>query len=221
MDYTRLSQATTVDGWVSVDRQRTTLGPGTIGLRDRSWGIRGCGSPDAQPHQPPVEPQFAWMWTPVHLPGRTIFWHLNADAAGRSWNTRAVICPDGASAAEHVHAHGVMAPRLHDGTRWVSGGTLKLLADDGTELTLEYTPRLHLEMQGIGYFHPTWAHGLAHGELEVERETLHLDASSAADPPRWHRQLLCAVEASDGSTGTGVLEHLFLGRYDPLGLPGL
>lgn len=220
MDYTRLSQGTTVDGWVSVDGVRTQLGTGATGVRDRSWGIRNTGAPDQQPHQPPVQQQFAWLWTPVHLPGRTIYWHLNADATGRAWNTRAVICPDSASEAEHVHAHGVMTLHLADCTRWVDAGTLKLLADDGEELTLDFAPRHHLEMQGIGYFHPRWAHGLAHGELEVERETLTLAATAPGHSPGWHRQLLCAVTASDGTAGTGILEHLFIGPYAPLGLIG-
>lgn len=223
MDYTRLSQATTVEGWVSVDGVRTAIGDGVLGLRDRSWGIRPTGEPDPQPYQPPVVPQFAWLWTPVRLPGRTIFWHLNADAAGRPWNTRATICPDGARPEEHVHAHGVMTPALHDGTRWVSGATLRVQADDGTDLALAFTPRAHLEMQGLGYRHPVWSHGLAHGELAVARETLDLRDPSPGDLHRWHRQLLCDIEAVDGAGGTrehgtGVLEHLFVGPYAPLAL---
>ncbi|WP_354700651.1 hypothetical protein DSM112329_00936 [Paraconexibacter sp. AEG42_29] len=223
MDYTRLSQATTVAGWVSVDGVRTTLGDGVMGLRDRSWGIRPTGAPDPQPYLPPREPQFAWLWTPVRLPGRTLFWHLNADAAGRPWNTRATICPDGSGEDGHVHAHGVMTPILHPGTRWVAGAELRVQADDGTDLTLSYAPRTHLEMQGLGYRHPVWSHGLAHGELEVAREAIDLTSPSPDELHRWHRQVLCDVTATDAVTGdaehgTGVLEHLIIGPYAPLGL---
>ena len=223
MDYTRLSQGCTVEGWVSVDGERHVLGAGAFALRDRSWGIRPTGAPDPQPYLPPREPQFAWLWTPVRLPGRTIFWHLNADAAGRPWNTRATICPDGSAEEEHVHAHGVMTPVLHDGTRWVSGATLTIAADDGTDLELTYEPRAHLEMQGLGYRHPVWSHGLAHGELEVAREAIDLTDPDPADLHRWHRQLLCDVAAVDraaGTTehGTGILEHLVIGPYAPLQL---
>lgn len=223
MDYTRLSQATSVSGWVSIDGSRTELGgDDVLGLRDRSWGIRPTGVADAQPYLPPVEPQFAWLWTPVRLPGRTIFWHLNADAAGRPWNTRATLVPDGAAAEDHVHAHGTMTPALHDGTRWVSGAELKVQADDGTDLTLTYTPRAHLEMQGIGYRHPEWSHGLPHGELEVAREALDLAGAATDQPNRWHRQLLCDIAAvgADGTeeAGVGILEHLFIGPYAPLDL---
>jgi hypothetical protein len=223
MDYTRLSQACTVDGWVSVDGERTELGERAFALRDRSWGIRPTGAPDTQPYLPPVEPQFAWLWTPVRLKDRTLFWHLNADGAGRPWNTRATLVPDGASTEEHVHAHGTMTPALHDGTRWVSGAVLEVQADDGTDLELTYAPRMHLEMQGIGYRHPVWSHGLPHGELEVAREALDLSDPAPDQPNRWHRQVLCDVAVRDRAggtedTGTGVLEHLIIGPYAPLGL---
>lgn len=223
MDYTRLSQACTVQGSVTVDGERVQLGDGAFALRDRSWGIRPTGTPDTQGFQPPVEPQFAWLWTPVRLPGRTIFWHLNADGAGRPWNTAATLVPDGAATEEHVHGQGTMTPALHDGTRWVSGAELRVTAADGTDLLLAYRPRMHLEMQGLGYRHPVWSHGLPHGELEVAREALDLRDPSPADGHRWHRQLLCDVEVQDraaGGTehGVGVLEHLFIGPYAPLGL---
>jgi hypothetical protein len=221
MDYTRLSQAASVTGWVAVDGRRLALEPGVPGLRDRSWGIRPVGVPDPQPLLPPREPQFFWLWTPVHLEGRTLFWHVNADSGGRAWNTRATICPHGAGPDEHVHAHGTMELDLHDGTRWVSGATLSVHAQDGTHSTLRYTPRAHLEMQGLGYRHPQWAHGLPHGELEIARETIALDAADPGHLNRWHRQVLCdvAVDGPDGREhATGVLEHLIIGPYTPLGL---
>jgi hypothetical protein len=221
MDYTRLSQAMAVSGWVKVDGVWTAIENGAFGLRDRSWGIRPTGAPDPQPYQPPVAPQFAWMWTPVRLPDRTIYWHMNAEASGRPWNTRAAICPDDAGPQDHIHAHGVMTPVIKKGTRWVTGAELSIQADDGSELTLNYTPRAYLEMQGLGYRHPVWSHGLVHGELEVAREAIDLHAPSPRDLNRWHRQLLCdvtATSAAGSERGTGVLEHLFIGPYAPLGL---
>ncbi|CAB4961719.1 unannotated protein [freshwater metagenome] len=48
-------------------------------------------------------------------------------------------------------------------------------------------------------------------------------AALPGERERWHRQVLCDVAVTDrasGATeqGTGVLEHLFLGPYAPLGL---
>jgi hypothetical protein len=220
MDYTRLSQAADVAGRVVLDGETVDLA-GADGLRDRSWGIRPVGLPDPQPHQPPREPQFFWLWTPVHLPdGRTLFWHCNADAAGRPWNTRAVLCPPGSTGPEdHLHAHGTMELELHPGTRWVAAARLHVQADDGTDLRLAHRPVAHLEMQGLGYRHPRWTHGTPHGELEVEREALDLRDPDPAHLHRWHRQLLCEVEVDGADApGRGVLEHLVIGPYAPLGL---
>ena len=221
MDYTRLSQAATVSGWVSIDGKRLELTPETLGLRDRSWGIRPTGIPDAQPLLPPIEPQFFWLWTPLRLPGRTIFWHINADADGRAWNTRATICADGSGPEDHVHAHGKMMLDLHERTRWPRSATLGIQADDGTDLSIAFSPKMHLEMQGIGYRHPTWSHGLPHGELETAREAIDLRKPDPSDFNRLHRQLLCDVtlDGPGGSErGTGILEHLILGSYRPLDL---
>jgi hypothetical protein len=83
-------------GWIEIDGKRTVLKPGTAGTCDRSWGARPVGTSDAQPHGHGVVPQFFWQWTPINLPTRSVFFHINADANGAPWNTRAVIAPDGA-----------------------------------------------------------------------------------------------------------------------------
>lgn len=218
MDYTRMSQAADVTGTVTVDGETLAL-DGVDGLRDRSWGIRPVGLPDPTPLMPPRDPQFFWLWTPVHLPDRTLFFHVNADAEGRAWNTRAVLVPHGATPEDHVHANGRMTLELHPGTRWVSGAQLEVQADDGTDLRLTYTPRAHLEMQGLGYRHPTWTHGTPHGEFELGHERIALDHEEHGALHRWHRQLLCDVVV-DGrqDAASGVLEHLVIGPYRPLGL---
>ena len=44
MDYTRLAQWGTWEGWIEVDGERIEVDrAGTWGSRDRSWGIRGVG----------------------------------------------------------------------------------------------------------------------------------------------------------------------------------
>ncbi|MGE4424850.1 MAG: hypothetical protein AB7G37_00190 [Solirubrobacteraceae bacterium] len=64
---------------------------------------------------------------------------------------------------------------------------------------------MHLEMQGLGYFHPEWAHGTPHGELRVGREDLVLADARPDEPQRLHRQLLCRVTArhEDGARRPG------------------
>ncbi|GAA0608465.1 hypothetical protein GCM10009547_08040 [Sporichthya brevicatena] len=220
MDYTRLSQACDVSGTVTV-ADRTHRLSVVDGLRDRSWGVRPVGARDPQPLQPPVEPQYFWLWTPVHLPGRTLFWHTKADADGRPWNTQLVLCPHGSGPEKFVHGTGTMALDLEPGTRWVRSATLTALTEDGEQLRLRFRPTAHLEMQGLGYRHPEWAHGLAHGEYRLAREVLDLAGPDPQQLHRWHRQVRCDVDVECGAgtdTARGLLEHLIIGRYHPLGL---
>jgi hypothetical protein len=223
MDYTRLSQATRVSGTLRLDGSTIELGDGACGLRDRSWGIRPIGLGDPQPPAPLELPQFFWLWCPVQFADRTIFWHVNQDRRGVAWNTRGEICPDGAGADGLIHAHGDIQLELHPGTRWVSRAALPLHPVDGPGVTLQYEPLMHHEMQGIGYRHPQWAHGVFRmKELDVAREDITLADADPAAAHQWHRQILCRVTASseDGTseTGLGILEHLFIGEHQPLGL---
>ncbi|HYF25238.1 MAG TPA: hypothetical protein VD931_05830 [Baekduia sp.] len=223
MDYTRMSQGARVSGALVVDGQRLELPEGTVGMRDRSWGIRPIGLGDPQPVVPEEPPQFFWLWAPVHFAAEVLFWHANEDREGRAWNTRGELAADGRGAGGLRHAAGTMDVELVPGTRWVARGTLAVRPQDGAPFELAYEPVAHLEMQGIGYRHPTWVHGGYRGkELDVAREDVDLDASSPGDLHRWHRQLLCRVRRTgeDGSLdeGMGLLEHLFIGEHAPLGL---
>lgn len=219
MDYTRLSQAVRVSGAWRVDGEEFALGEGALGVRDRSWGIRPIGAPDPQLPAPLVAPQFFWLWTPLHLGERAIFWHANQDASGRAWNTRGTLCPDGGQSDSFVHARGCVELELEPGTRWVRGASLALEPETGEALSLTYEPLTHLEMQGIGYRHPEWGHGTFRlKELDVAREDIDLGSADPDAPHRWHRQLLCRVQSSDGERGVGILEHLFIGAHEPLGL---
>ena len=216
MDYTRLTQNGHYTGWIEVDGVRTVLGPGTMGTRDRSWGVRPIGAPDPQFAGRSL-PQFFWQWTPINLPTRSIFYHLNAHADGTAWNTRAVIAPDGNGAEAFSEHHAPqMTTELTPGTRWPASG---VLAIGDEQFRLE--PLARFQMRGLGYTSPTWGHGLDHGTLEVEREDIDLAAIDPARPDNLHVQMLCRVTSASGETGLGVFEQLAIGDYAPLGLTGL
>jgi hypothetical protein len=218
MDYTRLTQNGHYTGWVEIDGVRTVLKPGTAGTRDRSWGVRPVGTSDTQPHGHGVVPQFFWQWTPINLPRRSVFFHINADANGAPWNTRAVIAPDGAGHDGFFETPSAKldAP-LQPGTLWPAGGELVIAGGD-EPLTLNFEPLQRFQMRGLGYTSPTWGHGLYHGPLEVEREDIVL---AEIDPKRmdnFHVQIVSRVTTSAGEVGTGVFEQLIFGAYKPLGL---
>jgi hypothetical protein len=216
MDYTRLTQNGHYTGWIEVDGVRETVAAGSMGTRDRSWGVRPIGAADPQFAGRAV-PQFFWQWTPINLAGRSLFFHLNAHADGTPWNTRAVIAPDGAGADGFIESHTPqMETQLAPGTRWPDASTLAV-----GEESFRLTPVARFQMRGLGYTSPRWGHGLDHGLLEVEREDIVLSEIDPARPDNLHVQMLCRVEGPRGEAGMGVFEQLAIGDYAPLGLLGL
>ncbi len=217
MDYTRMTQNGHYRGWIAADGARRDLAEGTAGTRDRSWGIRPVGAADAQPVPGAPLPQFFWQWTPINLPGGSLFFHLNADAAGKAWNSRAAWVPDGAGADGIVAGAGQMRARLAPGTRWPAGGELALdLPGAPSRVTLE--PLVRFQMRGLGYTSPQWGHGLHHGALAVAREDIAVDDCEALSPANLHVQIVCRAVTDAGESGVGVFEQLAIGPYAPLGL---
>jgi hypothetical protein len=216
MDYTRLTQNGHYTGWIEVDGVREPVAAGSMGTRDRSWGVRPIGAADPQFAGRSV-PQFFWQWTPLNLPTRSLFFHLNAHADGTPWNTRAVIAPDGGGAESFTERHDpYMTTQLAPGTRWPAGGTLEV-----GEETFRLTPVARFQMRGLGYTSPRWGHGLDHGALEIAREDITLAEIDPARPDNLHVQMLCRIEGPEGDAGLGVFEQLAIGDYAPLGLKGL
>lgn len=223
MDYTRLTQNARVSGWIEVDGVRKTLDAGTVGTRDRSWGVRPVGNPDSQPTVPEQVGGFFWQWTPLNFADKSVFFHVNADPDGVPWNTRAVILPDGAGPNEghHTDAATIEDVSLIPGTRHAQGGTLVVPLKQGSA-KVKFEPFLTFLMRGIGYGHPNWRHGAYKGVLVVEREDIDLASVNMASPENWHIQALSRVTLSlpgeDPQVGMGVFEQLIAGPYRPYGL---
>ncbi len=217
MDYTRLTQNGHYTGWIEVDGDRQDCAPGTVGTRDRSWGVRPVGTRDEQPHGTGVIPGFFWQWTPLNFADRSLFFHVNADAKGNKWNTRAVIAPDGADAAGLIDTDGEMVSPLAKGTRWPEKGALVIEGPDGPE-TLTFEPIGRFQMRGLGYTSPKWNHGLWHGPLAVEREDFGLKQCDPGSMDNYHVQLPCRVMSDRHGEGFGVFEQLIIGPYQPYGL---
>lgn len=215
MDYTRMTQNGRYSGWIELDGAREEMVAGTVGTRDRSWGVRPIGARDPQPIPGHPVPSFFWQWTPINLEHGSLFFHINADPQGNPWNTRAAWAKDEARIDDIVEGRGVLASGLEDGTRWPNGGTIELGLTDGPA-RLVLTPLLRFQMKGLGYTHPKWGHGTHHGPLLVEREQFDLAALDPAQVENRHIQTLCRVEGD--ASGLGVLEQLILGPYEPLGL---
>ncbi len=228
MDATRFTQAGRWTGEITVGKKTFDLHPSnSVGIRDRSWGIRNVGAPDSQP--PARDPQFWWLWTPLVFPDAMLLTYRNDDATGRSWNYGAALVTDGLSTTlspkktsltmnEHrrVQRFETSLHDVHD----------QHVADVSGECGRLYS------MRGLGYLNPAWGQGVDHGGEVTQTETytipagnppfeyLHVQARTNARLTI-HKDLPCHAAGST-HTGIGLTEQLFLGKHaknDHTGLP--
>lgn len=225
MDYTRMTQSGSWSGEIAIEGQSKSA-HGLMGTRDRSWGLRPVGAPDSQPAA--VERQFFWIWAPINFENFSTLYHLNADAAGTPWNESGVVVPlltqqDTGENQIKPSRSATSSLKLDPKTRRLEAMTVSLAPrvgdPDGPPMVLQLTPHTTFFMSGLGYTHPEWGHGRSHGPLEVGYDQIDLDTVAEEEMPFRHIQALCKVTI-DGTdeVGHGVIEQLFLGAYEPLGL---
>ncbi len=220
MDYTRLTQNGRYAGWIEVDGKRQDV-EGFSGTRDRSWGIRPIGERDHQAAVPPQPPQFYWIWAPANFPTGSFFFHSNEDGEGVAWNRRAVWAREGVT-AEGLHEidSATIAIDWRSGSRHARRAEVQI-ADPRSQRRILYEPIYSFFMLGLGYGHPKWGHGVAHGALEVEREDFELAKVDPRLPHHLHIQAVCKVTYGEDDrtieTGLGVLEQLVIGPHAPSG----
>ena len=218
MDYTRLTQNGRYSGWLELDGKKTPV-DGWMGTRDRSWGVRPIGARDPQELVPPAAPQFYWIWSPCNFPTGSFFFHSNDDAAGLPWNRRAVWAPE-AVRRQHEIDGTAIAIEWRSGARHARRAVISWDEPSGRS-EVAFEPEFEFFMLGLGYGHPKWGHGLAHGELAVEREDLKLADVDVRLPHHLHVQAISKVTWTNAKgqseTGRAVLEQLVLGPHAPSG----
>lgn len=224
IDCTRMTQNGRWAGSLSIDGETIDISPDQWrGTRDRSWGVRPIGAQDPQPLLPFQMPQFYWIWTPLNFADRSVFFHVNDDADGKAWNTRAVVAMDGAEHGEHRHmASGTATVDYTRGTRRAERASLTFTDEQGRGLGVDIEPVSTFLMKGIGYGHSKWRHGAHQGEqLSIEREDIVPDDEDWQTPENLHIQALSRVTLTDEAGGThqgvGAFEQLFLGAHAPSG----
>jgi hypothetical protein len=224
MDYTRLTQNGSYEGWIEVAGKRIELTRDKIvGTRDRSWGVRPVGLQNPQGAAPPRLPQFYWIWAPMNFPEKFMLYHINADANGKAWNTASVIGPASEHEAEHMAACWSKID-YKSGTRHAKHAVIETRDAKGGEWRAELTPKFNFYMSGIGYTHPEWGHGRYHGELRTAYDTIKTAEVNENDPQYQHVQAFVEAKLTGpnvSTSGTGVLEQLAIGEYAPHGLKGI
>jgi hypothetical protein len=218
MDATRMTQNVTVDGWASLDGARLSVS-GWRGTRDRSWGVRPVGAPDAQGPAPPAPPQFFWLWAPMNFEQHCLYFHTNDHGDGTPWNRSAVLVDLTSGARTKIEAPEIRLTHRPGTRQALTAGIEGRL--DGGRLQVTLAPEQPFHMHGIGYGHPRFGHGLWRGPLDVATERFDSGAADASIPLNAHVQAPVAAEMHlpDGSRhrGRGVLEQLAIGPHAPSG----
>jgi len=222
MDYTRLTQFGTWEGWIELDGERIVVAAtDTWGSRDRSWGVRPVGERMAT-GAPTGAPQFYWLWAPVNFDGFATHFDVNEHADGRRWHETGFIVTDDAPA----EAMRTVDYRLEwqPGTRWAEWCEIDLTGWDGRRATVRLEPLYNFQMLGIGYGHPEWSHGVWKGELAVGGDRWTLPVDDPLAPHHLHVQAVCRATYRDErgeATGLGIFEQFVIGEHQPSRLRGL
>ncbi len=219
MDITRLTQNGTWTGVIFVGDRTLTVDTATWrGTRDRSWGIRGVGNrePNAAPDGP--GPQFYWLWTPLNFDDLNVLFDVNETADGTAWHRSGLVAPTDTGATA-VAGDPTYEIGWRPGTRHADGFRLSLALPERT-IGIELRSRLTFFMQGIGYGHPTWGHGMYVGPDEQTHDTLVTADVDATDLGFQHVQILSDAVRDDGATGMGIFEMYLVGPHAPSGLTG-
>jgi len=222
MDVTRFAQFGRWQGEIeyagqtlSVDRTRV------LGTKDRSWGIRPVGEPEAggAPSQQPA--QVFFLWAPLHWDDHCTHYGLFDDAMGRTWHQDGLIVP---AYEDPARIPGVMDPAQRvmpvlehridyvPGTRRAASAEIALVSAEGERLEIALEPLLCFRMKGIGYTHPEWGHGLWKGELAIGGESWKCDDVAPMALENQHIQQVVRATA-EGREGVGVFEQISFGPH--------
>ena len=222
MNTTRFTQFGFWSGHFTINGQRTEVNMATtFGTRDKSWGWRPIGEPEAgAPGLLNGEPGVYWVWAPMHFDDCCTHYCTFNDRDGKPTQEGASIVPvyadsstipDGEdSGVQHLKKFG---HKIHwqSGTRRAKGTTVTL-----EDQTIELTPLVDFQMLAIGYKHPQWGHGFWKGEEVIAAESWKLSELDLLDYKHIHVHQVVQARMGD-KTGVGTLETVCFGRHTPSG----
>lgn len=224
MDATRFDQFGRWHGYIRYNGKELKVdGRTTLGLKDRSWGIRQVG--EYYTGGAPIIPESVhFMWAPIHWENRCTLAGWFENGQGRQWHTDQAIIPAHDAVDSPVQLDDPDLQQwtgrikhqfeFEPGTRRAQRARIEMNDLSGETLEISLEPLLLFRMKGIGYAHPEWGHGLWKGELAIGGESWKCDE---ADPLAWenlHIQQLVTARLGN-ETGWGILEQAHIGPYAP------
>ena len=227
-DVFRYAQVGAYTGTLTVAGTTYEVEPSTWwGARDRSWGVRPVGEPEA----PGIAARdqvagrgFFHQWLPMQFAdGTMIKITIDEDQDGRRVNEEGEwVGPiDGADEPRHIGTPQIEV-ELHPGSREVKRSVVSFTGPGGTPVGPRVTciPLRTVYLKaGSGYsYDGKWGHGVYQGPLVVEGVSHHLGAPSQRLDLSWLNETLCRFESDDGRVGYGMHENLIVGPNRALGL---
>lgn len=225
-DVTRYAQVGTWEGHLEVAGRRYEVTPDRwMGARDRSWGVRPVGEPEAPGIRMKDVAQgaagFFHQWMPMQFPDFLLKVQFDELHDGTRLLEEAVRIPTFASdlhGEEHLGRPDIEIEYV-PGTRELARSVVSLTAPDGSVRRITSTPLRTLYLKaGTGYQpHDGWGHGFYQGPLKVEGLTF--DLSTAAARAQWSglNETLARFELDTGEVGYGLHENMIMGTYLPHG----
>lgn len=224
---TRFTQVGHWDGYFSIDGKKTVVKSATtLGLRDRSWGIRPVGEPEAgAPGKMTTEPGVYWCWSPLIFENFSTQFATFEDPDGKATQVGGALIPlyrspedipYGENPGQIEATTSEHSLHWHSNTRWPKAAKIDLQLKNNESYNIELEPILRFQMLGLGYQHSEWGHGVWQGELKVARDEWMLNDIDPLDYQFIHVHQICKATVGD-QQGMGVLETLCFGRHDPSG----
>jgi hypothetical protein len=226
MDATRFAQYGRWQGRIRYAGRTLPVEPERVyATKDRSWGLRPVGEPEAGGAPARALPQVFFLWAPLHWSDHCTHFGVFEDAAGHAWHSDGMIVPayDSPDLIPGVTDPGIRSAasvehrlEYEKGTRRARAARIALVEKNGERRDIELEPLLCFRMKGIGYTHPEWGHGRWKGELAVAGESWKCDALDPLALENQHIQQV--VRAREGRReGVGVLEQICFGPHATYG----
>ena len=226
MDATRFAQFGRWQGRIRFGEKEMEIDASRVlGTKDRSWGLRPIGEPEAGGAPSREAGGIYFLWAPIHWEDRCTHFGLFENADGSPWHFDGAVAPvyeDPGSIPLPVDPAVVSMIAGDDeviyepGTRRAASARITLTAADGTNEVVSLEPLLLFRMKGIGYQHPEWGHGLWKGDLALAAESWKTDEVDPLALENLHIQQVVRARSGD-RVGIGVLEQVCIGPHVPSG----
>jgi hypothetical protein len=215
-DTQRLAQLGTWEGTLSVGGRDIAVTPDHCGgSRDRSWGVRPVGEPEADGIRKGTNAMAGmWNYFPMQFDDHAIYYicqerndgHRDLVQGERVWNDGRI---EELGQSQHEH-------RFHPGTRLLAGSVVRF-PDADIEITC--TPLLtHFLSIGTGYgMDADWRHGMYQGP-ETVTHGLVLKVDDVKGIAQYGVVDQVGKFEYAGKTGYGLYEHGFFGPFERYGM---